>query len=85
MHSIQFGLGKNIIQEFPDYNFKCAASAAFRTENSLLIKVQIIDTAVGNMYICLSFTDNYITVMMRKIEETYFQEYNGVFSGTLKE
>lgn len=84
-HSIQFGLGKNIIQEFPDYNFKCAASAAFRTENSLLIKVQIIDTAIGNMYICLSFTDNYITVMMRKIEETYFQEYNGVFSGTLKE
>ena len=83
-HELHFGLGKNVFQNFPDYNFKCGASAAFRTDNNLLIKVQIIDSAVGNMYISLSFIDNYITVMMRKIEETYFNEYNGVFSGKLR-
>lgn len=82
-HELHFGLGKNVFQNFPDYGFKCGASAAFRTDNNFLIKVQIIDSAVGNMYISLSFIDNYVTVMMRKMEETYFKEYNGVFSGKL--
>ncbi len=83
-HLLEFGLGKNIFQNFPDYNFKCGASAAFRADNNLLIKVQIIDSAVGNLYISLSYTDNYITVMMRKLEESYFNEYQGVFSGKLR-
>ena len=83
-HELHFGLGKNVFQNFPDYNFKCGASAAFRADNNLLIKVQIIDSAVGNMYISLSFVADYVTVMMRRIEESYFNEYNGVFSGRLK-
>ena len=82
-HELHFGLGKNVFQNFPDYNFKCGASAAFRADNNLLIKVQIIDSAVGNMYISLSYIDDYVTVMMRKIEESYFSEYDGVFSGKL--
>ena len=82
-HELHFGLGKNVFQNFPDYNFKCGASAAFRADNNLLIKVQIIDSSVGNMYISLSYIDDYVTVMMRKIEESYFTEYDGVFSGKL--
>lgn len=82
-HELHFGLGKNVFQNFPDYNFKCGASAAFRTDNNLLIKVQIIDSTVGNMYISLSYIDDYVTVMMRKLEESYFTEYDGVFSGKL--
>ena len=82
-HELHFGLGKNVFQNFPDYNFKCGASAAFRADNNLLIKVQIIDSAVVNMYISLSYIDDYVTVMMRKIEESYFTEYDGVFSGKL--
>ena len=82
-HELLFGLGKNVLQSFPDYNFKCGASAAFRADNNLLIKVQIIDSSVGNMYISLSYIDDYVTVMMRKIEESYFTEYDGVFSGKL--
>lgn len=79
-----YGLkGKNVFQNFPDYNFKCGASAAFRADNNLLIKVQIIDSSVGNMYISLSYIDDYVTVMMRKLEESYFNEYDGVFSGKL--
>ncbi len=82
-HELRFGLGKNVFQNFPDYGFKCGASAAFRTDNNLLIKVQVIDSAIGNMYISLSYIDDYVTVMMRKLEETYFNEYDGVFSGKL--
>ena len=41
-HELHFGLGKNVFQNFPDYNFKCGASAAFRADNNLLIKVQIL-------------------------------------------
>lgn len=74
---------KECFPELPDYNFKCGASAAFRADNNLLIKVQIIDSVVGNMYISLSYIDDYVTVMMRKLEESYFTEYDGVFSGKL--
>jgi hypothetical protein len=52
-------------------------------DSYFLIKVQIIDSAIGNIFIGLNFKDNYITVMFRKIEESLFNEYNGVFSGKL--
>ena len=80
-HTIEFGTGYNIIQQFPDYNLKCAISGAWRMDSYFLIKVQIIDSAIGNIFIGLNFKDNYITVMFRKIEESLFNEYNGVFSG----
>lgn len=82
-HTIEFGTGYNIIQQFPDYNLKCAISGAWRMDSYFLIKVQIIDSAIGNIFIGLNFKDNYITVMFRKIEESLFNEYNGVFSGKL--
>lgn len=44
-------------------------------EDYLLIKIQIIDSAVGNLYIGLSFKDSYLTVMMRKTVEDLFNEY----------
>lgn len=83
-HEILFGLGHNVFGQFPDYNLKYGASASFHTENTLLIKIQIIDSAIGNMFISLNFKEQYVTVMLRKIEESLFQEYNGVFSGMKK-
>ena len=41
------------------------------------------DVYKRQMYISLSYIDDYVTVMMRKIEESYFTEYDGVFSGKL--
>jgi len=66
---------------FPGYDLEYAASAAWRMEDYLLIKIQIIDSAVGNLYIGLSFKDSYLTVMMRKTVEDLFNEYDGIFSG----
>ena len=80
-HEIKFGIGENVIQQFPDYDLKCAVSGAWRLDSYFLIKVQIIDSAIGNIYMGLNFKDEYITVMFRKIEESLFNEYSGVFSG----
>lgn len=80
-HTLNFKVGDNVVGTFPDYNMRYAASGAWRMPHTFLIKVQIIDSAVGNIYISLNFKDDCITVMFRKIEESLFNEYNGVFSG----
>ncbi len=82
-HTIRFGLGKNVIGQFPDYNLRDAASATWKIDCYFLIKVQLIDSAIGNLFIGLTFKDNFVTVMFRKIEESLLNEYNGVFSGRL--
>lgn len=80
-HVIDFKIGANAFGMFPDYDLKYAASGAWRTSDSFLIKIQIIDSAIGNLYFSLNFKENYLTVMFRKIEESLFKEYDGVFSG----
>ena len=80
-HEVSFGIGNNVTGQFPDYDLKYAASGAWRLDSYFLIKIQIIDSAIGNIYFGLNFKDNYITVMFRKLEESLFNEYNGVFSG----
>lgn len=80
-HTLDFKVGDNAVGIFPDYNMRYAASGAWRMSGTFLIKVQIIDSAVGNIYISLNFKEDCITVMFRKIEESLFNEYNGVFSG----
>jgi hypothetical protein len=81
--SLRFGFGKNIIQQFANYDLRVAASASVRSESLLDIKIQVIDEVLGNIYFALNFKDPYITVMMRKIEEHTFEEYDGVFSAKL--
>lgn len=81
--SLRFGFGHNVIQNFANYNLKVAASASLRSDKLLDIKIQVIDEVLGNMYFALNFKDPYITVMMRKIEEHTFDEYDGVFSAKL--
>jgi len=83
-HEIHFQFGGNAYGIFPDYNLKYAASAAWRLDDFLVIKIQIIDSAVGNLYIALTFKEHFITVFFKKNEESLFQEYNGVFSGHAK-
>ncbi len=80
-HSIEFKVGDNFIGMFPDYNMRYAASGSWRTPYNFLIRAQIIDSSIGCVYFNLNFKDNYITVMLRKIEESLFTEYDGVFSG----
>lgn len=84
-HFIPFGFGYNEFFNFPDYGFFCGASAAYKDNNNLLIKVQIIDSSIGSMYISLSYRQEYITVLFKKKEETMLNEYNGTFGGRISQ
>jgi hypothetical protein len=69
------------IGNFPGYGFRYSATATWRMENYLLIKVNIIDSDVGSLYIGLNYKENYVTVVLRKFLEYKLDEYVGVFSG----
>jgi CubicO group peptidase (beta-lactamase class C family) len=69
------------IGKFPEYGFRYSATATWRMENYLLIKVNIIDSDVGSLYIGLNYKENYVTVVLRKFLEYKLDEYVGVFSG----
>lgn len=79
--SLPFGISYNQIAQFPFYNYKAAISGAFRQDDTFLIKAQIIDECVGNLFIQLVFKDKDVTVMMRKFEETMFNEFENFISG----
>ncbi len=79
--SLPFGIGANKIVEFPHYGYKAAVSGAFRREDTFLIKAHLVDECIGNVTIQLVFKDNDVTVMMRKVEETMFNEFDGFLCG----
>lgn len=75
-----FGLGKNVFTKFPqlgysdihatlpsynpDFMYDCAVSAAWGEEKKLMLRVQIIDTFLGNIFMLFSFKDNMATVRL---------------------
>lgn len=90
-----FGLGKNVFTKFPEYGYSnehaglrttdgflydCAASAAWREEKKLCIKVQIIDKYFGNMLMVLSFKENRAVAVMTKTAEDFLDTYVGTFN-----
>lgn len=79
-HSISFKIADNSVGIFPDYNLKYAASGAFKLDSTFVIRINIIDYAIGNITISLNYKDNYATACFKKVEETMLSEYNGVFS-----
>lgn len=81
--SLPFGIGSNEIVQFPFYHYKAAASGAFRRDDTFLIKAHLVDECVGNVFIQLVFKDDDVTLMMRKFEETMFNEFDGFISGHL--
>lgn len=92
---LPFGLSKNVFCKFPqtgyskekggmpaedrDFLYDCAVSAAWREDRKLLLKVQIIDEYLGNMFAIFSFRDELATVTMIKNAEAFLDEYTGEF------
>ncbi len=76
-HHIYFGLGSIKTGTFPIYNMNYAASGIWLTDNTLYIKVHIIDSSIGSVHFQLSFGEDDLTVFMRKQEETMFNEFSG--------
>lgn len=94
---LHFGLGKNVFGKFPQlgyakehccvpttdgFLYDCAASAAWREEQKLLLKVQIIDEYLGNFVAIFAFRDGHATVRMTKTAEAFLNEYYGVLNAT---
>lgn len=76
-----FGMEELIISQFPHYEVKCATSAAWLDKRTLAIKSHIIDEEIGMITIQLGFKDNRVTVVMKKVIETAFNEFSGFASG----
>lgn len=85
-HSCQlsFGLSKCMAVKFPVYDMNCAVSGAWIGPKTFLIHCQLLDTSVGTVQLELCFGEGDVSVFMKKIEETMFQEYTGTIYGTLK-
>jgi len=79
--SISFGLGKNKIGILEPYGYRIAASGVWRTENSFLIRIHVLDECIGTVFIQFSFIDDTVTVFMKKYEENGLKEFDGFLSG----
>ena len=80
---IHFGIGSMQGGEFADYNTPYTAGAVFTRSNVLYIRVHLIGESVGSLRFQLYFEEKELTVFMRKIEETYFGEFDGHLYGKL--
>ena len=96
---LPFGLGKNVFGKFPQLGYAgehacvpttdgsmydCAVSAAWREEQKLLLKVQIIDDYLGNFVAIFCFREDRCTVRMVKHAEAFLNEYHGIINATAK-
>lgn len=90
-----FGMCENCFTVFPEEGYsrevgseyaignyyKCANSAAWKSENRLVVNVQAIDEYFGRLWMTFDFENDNITVTMRKSAEDFFTTYEGTAKG----
>lgn len=92
--SIEFGIGMlregtltmtthmgNRADEPVEVSMRYAASAAWLDENTLYIRIHLLDTCVGSIHIQVVFGDSDVTIFLRKQEETLWGEFTGHLYG----
>lgn len=82
VYSISFGMGYPESGILPLYSYQYGASGVWLADGTLYIKVNVIDSVVGNIHFQLSFRDDSVTVFMRKQEESVLREFDGHLFGT---
>lgn len=82
--SLKFGMDEMQQGIFPKYNNSYTAGAVWLREKVLYIRFNLIGESVGSVHLELYIDDNDITVFMKKVEETYFNEFKGHLYGRLK-
>lgn len=82
-YDIPFGIGKLITGNFPIYHQRYAASGAWTTPNSFYFKCQLIDECVGSVHFYFSFSENQLSLFMKKAVEDSFSEFQGFINGRL--
>lgn len=69
------------ISVLPKYEQRIAVQGMWAHEHTLYLPVQIVGECVGSIHLLLRLSENKVTVWMRKIEETYFNEFQGFLEG----
>ena len=83
-HRITFGMNGNMIQGiFPIYETRYVAGGIWTRDNVLYVKSHLIGESVGSVHFQLYFGNDDIVVFMKKIEETFFNEFEGHLYGKL--
>lgn len=95
--TLTFGINENCFTIFPEEGYsrvvgsecvagnyyKCACSAAWKTEKLLLINVQIIDEYFGRLWMTFDFDSQNVVVNMKKVAEDFLSTYSGSAKGKL--
>lgn len=84
-YEISFGMGYHETGRLPLYDFYYAASGIWLSDETLYIRVNIIDSCVGSIHFQFSLQGNRLTLFMRKQEESLLNEYVGHLVGTSDE
>lgn len=80
-HQIPFGMGNHQIGMFPEYDQLCASSGAWCSKDTFYVCCQLIDESVAAVHFKLVFAENgTMTILMKKTEETKFNEFQGVYT-----
>lgn len=83
-HALSFGLGHNVITKIPGYDTTAAVSAMVANDRSMWINAQLIHESIGTIWIELGIKDKWCTVLMRKVEENMFEEFDVFASGVIE-
>lgn len=91
---LPFGFGSNVYAPFPqdgysdrvgtkagERRYRCASSAAWSSPNTLVLKVQIIDTYFGQLCARFGFAEDEVGISMLKKAEDFLNEYEGHAGG----
>lgn len=95
---LEFGICENYFTLFPEDGYsrdvgsvsspgnyyKCACSAAWKTDTELAINVQVIDEYFGRLWMTFYFNDNGVEINMKKAAEDFFTTYRGVAKGKIQ-
>ncbi len=80
---IGFGLGYPVTGPLPLYELRYAASGVWLSDDTLYVKINVIDSCVGSIHFQFSFQEDRMTLFMRKQEESLFAEFTGHLVGFL--
>ena len=78
---LDFGINDMAEGLFPVYNCNYTAGGVWLRRNILYIRFHLIGESVGSVRFELYFGDDDLTVFMKKVEETYFKEFDGHLYG----
>lgn len=95
--TLPFGMAKNLFFEFPENHYydyqinlpanrglNSFASAEWINDNTLHIRVYILDNSLGNMHAYVTFEGDKISIAMSKVAEWFMDEYQGEAYGVQK-